>query len=46
MVDNKTFITRNVLLIGKTGNGKSTLANVLIDSDQSEVFKESDKIFS
>ena len=34
---------RNVLLIGRTGNGKSTLANVLINKNDNfeEVFKES-----
>ena len=26
--------TRNILLIGATGNGKSTLANVLSNSDE------------
>jgi len=34
---------RNILLIGRTGNGKSTLANVLINKNNNfeEVFKES-----
>jgi ABC-type dipeptide/oligopeptide/nickel transport system ATPase subunit len=26
--------TRNILIIGRTGNGKSTLANVLTDSEK------------
>jgi len=33
--------TRNILLIGKTGNGKSTLANVLVNKNDNfeEIFK-------
>jgi len=33
---------RNVILIGRTGNGKSTLANVINDSSNSMKFKESE----
>src|SRR5689334_15952495 len=36
--------TRNILLIGRTGNGKSTLANVLIGGENK--FKESSKSVS
>ncbi|CAB4423531.1 unnamed protein product [Rhizophagus irregularis] len=32
---------RNILLVGKTGNGKSTIANVLVNSEQADTFKES-----
>ncbi|GBB90032.1 hypothetical protein RclHR1_01690017 [Rhizophagus clarus] len=32
---------RNILLLGKTGNGKSAIANVLVNSDQANTFKES-----
>ncbi|MEG7979054.1 MAG: 50S ribosome-binding GTPase [Mollicutes bacterium UO1] len=40
----KKLNTRNILLIGKTGNGKSTLANVLVNKNNNfeEVFKESE----
>src|ERR1051325_4451564 len=36
-------VENNIFLIGRTGNGKSTLANVLINKNDSfeEVFKES-----
>ncbi|CAB4394507.1 unnamed protein product [Rhizophagus irregularis] len=46
MFEKQTPNTRNILVIGKTGNGKSALANVLVDSEQSETFKESDKSIS
>jgi len=42
-LENISSPCRNVLLIGRTGNGKSTLGNVLINKNNrfEEVFKES-----
>jgi flagellar biosynthesis GTPase FlhF len=41
--DNNSEEIRNILLIGRTGSGKSTLGNVLVNKDNNfeEVFKES-----
>jgi len=30
----KNILTKNILLVGMTGNGKSTLANVLTNTDK------------
>jgi len=37
--------TRNIILFGRTGSGKSTLGNILINRNGNfeEVFKESEK---
>src|ERR1043165_7105613 len=39
---------RVIILIGKTGNGKSALANVLVNKNDNfeEVFKEGDRMLS
>jgi septin family protein len=40
--------TRNILLIGRTGGGKSTIANVLLNKNEQfeEVFRESSESVS